>query len=72
MLFRLTKVGSSNPVNFINRRSLHLNLLLTMGIDKVEWITVHNCGKLKWHSFTSRLSLKDNILGLNITSQTLL
>ena len=23
-----------------------------MRIDKVKWITAHNCGKPKWHSFT--------------------
>ena len=27
------------------------DLLVTMRIDKVKWITVHNCGKPKWHSF---------------------
>ena len=26
-----------------------------MLIDKVEWITAHNCGKTKWHSFRENL-----------------
>ena len=31
-----------------------------MHIDKVEWITAHNCGKPKWNSFKSSLSWKGN------------
>ena len=32
------------------------NPLVTMRIDKVKWITAHNCGKPKWHSFTGSFS----------------
>ena len=50
------------------------NLLLTIAkvssrIDEVKWITAHNCGKLKWHSFTPSLSWKGTIEGLDIVSQ---
>ena len=40
-----------------------------MRIDKVEWITAHNCGKPKWHAFTPSLSWKGKSLGLYIVSQ---
>ena len=30
-----------------------------MRIEKAEWITAHNCGKPKWHSFTHTLSWKE-------------
>ena len=69
MPFRLATVVSSNPLNFINAHSLHQKPLLTMRIDKVKWITAHNCGKPKWHSFTPSLSWKGKILGLDIVSQ---
>ena len=39
------------------------NPLVTMCIDKVKWITAHNCGKPKWHSFTPKLSWKGKIWG---------
>ena len=29
-----------------------------MRINKVNWITAHNCGKPKWHSFTTSLRWK--------------
>ena len=28
-----------------------------MRIDKVKWITAHNYGQQKWHSFTPSLTL---------------
>ena len=37
-------------------------------IDKVTWITAQNCGNPK-PSFTSSLSWKGKILGLDIVSQ---
>ena len=40
-----------------------------MRIDKVKWITAHNYGQPKWHSFTPSLSWKRKILGLDIVSQ---
>ena len=45
------------------------NPLVTTCIDKVKWITAHNCGKPKWHSFTPKLSWKGKIWGLDIVSQ---
>ena len=39
-----------------------------MRIDKVEWITAHNCGKPNME-FTSCLSWKVKIWGLDIASQ---
>ena len=41
------------------------NLLLTMRIDKVKWITAHNCGKPKWHSFTLSLSWLPTLFNLS-------
>ena len=43
-----------------------------MGIDEVKWITTHNCGKPKWHLFTSTVSWNGKILGLDIVSQNVL
>ena len=40
-----------------------------MRIDKVYLITAHNYDKLKWHSFTHSLNLKEKILCLDIVSQ---
>ena len=34
-----------------------------MRIDKDKWITAHNCGKPKWHSFTSTLIWKKDNFG---------
>ena len=45
-------VVSSNPINSDNVHSLHH----IMAIDKVIWINAHNCGRPKWHSFTSSIS----------------
>ena len=38
-------------------------------IVRVNWITAHNCGRPKWHSFMSSLSWKGKLCGLNIVSQ---
>ena len=62
MPFRLSMVGSSNPINC----SIPL---LTMHVNKVKWINAHNCGKPKWHSFTPTLSWKEKFWGLDIVSQ---
>ena len=43
--------------------------LVTVHIHKVKWITAHNCGKPKWHSFMPSLGWKGKIWGLNIFSQ---
>ena len=43
-----------------------------MRIDKVDWITAQNCGKLKLHSFTPCLSWKGKLLGLDIVSQNVI
>ena len=40
--------------------------LVTIPIDKVKWITFHNCGNPKWHSFKSSFSWIENILDLDI------
>ena len=40
-----------------------------MRIDKVKWITAHNCGKPKLHSFTPSLSWKGKIVSFDIVSQ---
>ena len=40
-----------------------------MHIDKVNWITAHNYGKPKWHSFIPSFIWKGEILDLNIVSQ---
>ena len=40
-----------------------------MRIVKVNWITAHNYGKSKWHSFSPSLSWKGEILGIDIVSQ---
>ena len=40
-----------------------------MRIDNVNWITAHNYGKPKWHSFSPSLNWKGKILGLDIVSQ---
>ena len=34
-----------------------------MHIDKVNWITAHNCGKPKWHSFSPKFKLKKENFG---------
>ena len=34
-----------------------------MRTDKVNWITAHNCGKLKWHSFMSSSCWKGGNFG---------
>ena len=39
------------------------NQLVTMRIDKLKWITAHNCGKPKWHSFTPSLNWNGKIVG---------
>ena len=44
------------------------NPLLAMRIDKVKWITAHNCGKPNWHLFTF-IQLKRENLGLDFVSQ---
>ena len=39
-------------------------------VNNARWqITAHSCGKLKWHSFTSSLSRKGKMFGLDIVSQ---
>ena len=43
--FWLAIVICSNPINFINAHSLHP--LVTMRIDKDEWITADNSGQPK-------------------------
>ena len=40
-----------------------------MRIDKDEWITADNYGQPKWNSFTSSLSWKGKIWGLDMASQ---
>ena len=40
-----------------------------MRTDKVNWITAHNYGKPKYHSFSPNLSCKGKILVLDIVSQ---
>ena len=42
-----------------------------MRIDKVKWITAHNYGKPKWHSFKPSFSWKGEFFYLSIVSQNL-
>ena len=55
MPFLLATVVSSNP------------FFLTMRIDKVKWMTAHNCGKQKWHSFMLSLSWKGKFWVLTLS-----
>ena len=64
MPFRLATVVSSNPFNFVNA----LFWCKQMRIDRVIWITAHNYGKPKWHSFMPSLSWKGEVLDLDIVS----
>ena len=62
-IFGLPYVVSSNPINL----SMHIlytwNALVTMRIDKVEWILLTTVASRKWNSFTSTLSWKGKIWG---------
>ena len=39
------------------------NPLITIRINKVKWITAHNCGKPTWHSFSPSLMLRRENVG---------
>ena len=54
MSFRLATVVSSNLFNFVNAHCYERVSDERMCIDKVNWITAHNYGKPKWHSFIKR------------------
>ena len=58
MSFRLATVLSSNPLKFVNVHCYERVSGVRMHIDKVNWITAHNYGKPKWHSFSPSLSCK--------------
>ena len=69
MPFRLAIVLSSNPFNFVSAHCYEwISGVKNTCIDNVNWITAHNYGKQKWHSFSPslKLILTGNILGLNI------
>ena len=59
---RLAIVVNSNPMNFINVyvHSLHWK---PARFNRVKWITAHNCGKPKWHSFKPGFALKRGNFG---------
>ena len=69
MTFWLATAASSNPFKFVNMHCYERVSGVKMHIDKVNWITAHNYGKPKWHSFSPSLSYKMKILGLDIVSQ---
>ena len=69
MPFRLATVVSSSSFNFVNALCNERVSGVKKRIDKVDWITAHNYGKPKWHSFTPSLKVKRGVLGLDIVSQ---
>ena len=58
MSFRLATDVRRNPFNFVIAHCYERVSDARMHIDKVNWITVRNYGKPKWHSFSPSSSWK--------------